>query len=273
MQTASSMPGVGRFEDGVGGRRRRHEDHRDVGLGIAHRLFDGVEDRDSLDVNPTFAGGDAGDDLGAVFPALLGMEQAASAGDPLDEDFRVFIEQDGHDRSPYPMPSMATMRCGTVAEVVGALHVEPRARQQLLPLFDLAAVHADHDRQGAVDLGGRFDDPLGDDVAAHDAAEDVDEDPLDVAVLENDLEGLGDLFAGRSAADVEEVGRLAAVLIEHVEGRHGQTGAVDHAADVAGQLDVGEVVFAGGDFQRVELRVVDACRGIRGGGTWRCRRS
>ena len=58
--------GVGRLEDGVGGVGRRDEDHRDVGLGVAHRLLDGVEHRDPVDVDAPLAGGDAGDDLGAV---------------------------------------------------------------------------------------------------------------------------------------------------------------------------------------------------------------
>ena len=108
-----------------------------------------------------------------------------------------------------------------------------------------------------MDLVGGVDDPLGDDVAAHDAAEDIDEDPLDIRVLEDDLEGFGDLFAAGAAANIEEVGRLAATFMEDVEGGHGQAGAVDQTTDAAVELDVGEVVFAGGDFEGVELRVVD----------------
>ena len=104
---------------------------------------------------------------------------------------------------------------------------------------------------------GRFDDPLGNDVAAHDAAEDVDEDPLDVRILQNDLEGLRHFFPGGPAPHVQEIGRLAAELLQDVEGCHGQSGAVHHAADVPVQLDVGEVVFAGVDFQGIELGVVE----------------
>ena len=40
----------------------------------------------------------------------------------------------------------------------------------------------------------RRDDALGEHVAAHDAAEDVDEDGLHVRVGQDDLEGLGDLL-------------------------------------------------------------------------------
>ena len=43
MQTIELDAGVGGLEDGVGGARRRHEDHRRVGAGLLDRLGDGVE--------------------------------------------------------------------------------------------------------------------------------------------------------------------------------------------------------------------------------------
>jgi hypothetical protein len=81
----------------------------------------------------------------------------------------------------------------------------------------------------------------------HDAAEDIDQDALDLGVLEHDLEGFGDLLGGRTAADVEEVGRLGAEQLDRVHGGHGQTGAVHQAADVAVERDVGEVELGGLD--------------------------
>src|SRR5690606_28507273 len=101
---------------------------------------------------------------------------------------------------------------------------------------------------------------LGDDVAAHDAAEDVDQDGLHAFVLEHDLERFGDFLGRGAAADVEEVGRLAAEQLDGVHGGHGQTGAVDQAADVAVELDVGQVELAGLDFGGVffiEVAVLD----------------
>jgi hypothetical protein len=80
------------------------------------------------------------------------------------------------------------------------------------------------------------------------------------------LEGLGDLLLGGAAADVEEVGRLAAVQLDDVHGRHRQARAVDHAADVAVELDVVEVVLDELDAAplaaaaRVNLRLDDAER-------------
>ena len=76
------------------------------------------------------------------------------------------------------------------------------------------------------------DHALGDDVAAHDAAEDVDQDALHVRVGEDDLERGRHLLLGGAAADVEEVGGLRAVELDDVHGGHGEAGAVDHAADL-----------------------------------------
>ena len=52
-------------------------------------------------------------------------------------------------------------------------------------------------------------------------------------IAEEDAQGLGDLFLVGAAADVEEVRRLAAVILDDVHRAHRQAGAVDQAADVA----------------------------------------
>ena len=100
-----------------------------------------------------------------------------------------------------------------------------------------------------LDLLGRCDHAAGDHVAAHDAAEDVDQHTLDRRVGEQDAECSGHPLLGGAAADVEEVGRLAAVVLDDVHGRHRKPGAVDHAADVAVELDVVEVELRGLDLE------------------------
>src|SRR5690606_16501078 len=92
----------------------------------------------------------------------------------------------------------------------------------------------------------RGDDALGDHVAAHDAAEDVDEDRLHVLVRQDQLERLGHALLVGAAAHVQEVGRFAALELDHVHRRHRKPGAVDHAADVAVHGHVVQVVLAGG---------------------------
>ena len=88
-------------------------------------------------------------------------------------------------------------------------------------------------------------------VAAQDAAEDVDQHGLDVAVGHQDAEGVLDLLRVRAAADIQEVGRLAARQLDDVHRRHGEAGAVDHAADVAVEADVVERELRRFDFERI----------------------
>ena len=76
----------------------------------------------------------------------------------------------------------------------------------------------------------------------------------------------------RAAADVEEVGRLAAVELDDVHRRHREAGAVDHAADVAVERDVVQVVFRRFDLLGVLLRRGRAARRCRDAERARCRR-
>jgi hypothetical protein len=64
--------------------------------------------------------------------------------------------------------------------------------------------------------------------------------PFDGGIGEDDAEGFGDGFFAGAAADIEEVGGFAAVELDDVHGGHGEAGAVDEAADVAIEGDVGE---------------------------------
>src|SRR5206468_3736081 len=81
----------GRDEHGTGGR-----------AGLFDRLGYGVEDghlfAGVIEGLPALAGGDAGDDLGAVVDGELGVFGAEAAGDALDEDFGVGLNEDGHGR-------------------------------------------------------------------------------------------------------------------------------------------------------------------------------
>ena len=125
--------------------------------------------------------------------------------------------------------------------------------ENLLALLHVRAFHAHHERHGQADLLRRLHDALGEDVAAQDAAEDVDEDPAHRRVGEDDLEGRLHLLGIGPTADVEEVGRLAARGLDRVHRRHREAGAVHHAADVALERDVAEVVLRGLDLARILL--------------------
>src|SRR5262249_35637739 len=109
------------------------------------------------------------------------------------------------------------------------------------------------ERDGEFDDFNGIDDALGDDIALHDAAENIDEDRLDVFISNEELERLGDLFLGGATADVEEVGGFAAVELDDVHRRHGEAGAIDHAGNVAVEANVIEVGLGGFDFAGIFL--------------------
>src|SRR5690606_9024404 len=121
----------------------------------------------------------------------------------------------------------------------------------LLAQVFVGALHAHDQRHIQVHGLAGGDDAIGDGVALHDPAEDVDQDAFDLRALEHDLEGLGHLLGRGATADVQEVGGLAAEQLDGVHGGHGQTGAVDQAADVAVELDVGQVELRGLDLGRI----------------------
>ena len=94
------QPGIRAFQDGVGGKGWRHKDGGSRRAGLFHRFSHGVEDGDfdaaMLKALTALAGGDAGDDLGAVIQRELRVPGAKAAGDALDQDFRVGLDKDGH---------------------------------------------------------------------------------------------------------------------------------------------------------------------------------
>src|SRR5918999_859157 len=81
--------------------------------------------------------------------------------------------------------------------------------EDLEALLGVGAVEADHERLVHVHDLRRLDDSSGDLVAAGDAAEDVEEDRLDVGVGGDHLERGDDRLRLRAAPGVEEVGRFA----------------------------------------------------------------
>mmetsp|Transcript_25050 Transcript_25050/g.48641 ORF Transcript_25050/g.48641 Transcript_25050/m.48641 type:complete len:360 (-) Transcript_25050:338-1417(-) len=144
-----------------------------------------------------------------------------------------------------------------IVQVVGGDDArEARSLDDLFAQIDVRALEAHDERDLEANFLDRTHDTLGNDVALHDAAEDVDEDGLDAVVGGNDLEGGRDLLALGAAADVEEVGRLPAVGSDDVHRRHREARAVDHASDVAVEADVVEVPLVGSNLARVLLRGV-----------------
>src|SRR5690606_35167558 len=131
---------------------------------------------------------------------------------------------------------------GAVVDVVGGGDGQAGVLQELLARVHVRALEAHDHRHLDVDFLDRGDDAFGNHVAAHNAAEDVDEDRLHVVRRQDQLERLGHALLGGAAADVEEVRGRAAFQLDHVHRRHRQARAVDHAADVAVHGHVVQVV-------------------------------
>src|SRR5579872_3640402 len=95
-----------------------------------------------------------------------------------------------------PLLSRATRRLygllGGLPQVLGRDDRDARVLEQFAPLLDVRALEADDERHFELDLLEGAEDAGGDHVALDDAAEDVDQDGLDLGVLEDDLECAGD---------------------------------------------------------------------------------
>ena len=210
---------------------------RRVRAGLADRLGHRVVHDDAAVERPlaALAGGHAGHDRGAIRLHRAAVELALAPGDALDHETRVGPDEDAHaERAP---------RC---RDRLGGGVVERCGRREVCLLEQLGRLgrvrpHDPHDhRDVARLLGARLDEPARHLVAAGDAAEDVDQDGVDLRVAEDDPHRRRDPVRPGAAADVEEVGRLAAGALDEIHRGHRQAGPVDHAADRAIELDEGE---------------------------------
>ena len=137
---------------------------------------------------------------------------------------------------------------GGIGEVVGGDDVEATGGEGGFSVGDIIAFEANDEGDGEAGFFGGGEDPVGDGIAVHDSAEDIDEDAFNAGVGEDNFEGSGDLFFGGSAADIEEICGETAGVLDDVHGGHGEAGAVDEASDIAIETDVTEIELGGGDF-------------------------
>ncbi len=89
-------PGVNGLVDGIRREARGDEDHGRVRAGLVHCLGDSVEDRHAVDVRTALPGRDACDDVRAVVAVANPVERALPAGEPLDDEPRVVVDDDRH---------------------------------------------------------------------------------------------------------------------------------------------------------------------------------
>ncbi len=89
-------PCIQRFQDSIGRKGRRDENHRGVCPGFLDGLFNGIEHGQSFNGLPTFARRHSANHLGAVIQAAVGVERACRAGDSLADHAGIFVDQNAH---------------------------------------------------------------------------------------------------------------------------------------------------------------------------------
>src|SRR5262245_8080033 len=88
--------GVDRFEDGIGGKGRRHINHACIRVGRFGGVLDRVEDGETEMGGAALARGHAADHARAVSDRLFGMERALRAGEALADDAGAVIDENRH---------------------------------------------------------------------------------------------------------------------------------------------------------------------------------
>ena len=231
----------GGFKYRVGGKCRGYVDHADPRAGGVHGLRHGIVDRHAKAPLAAPPRRHSGNHPSAVFHALFRVKRALPPGHALTDDFRFRADENTHDTSPR---GQADGLPGCAREIRGGHDIQPALSQQPPALLDVGTLQAHHHGHGYADVLDRRGDAFGDQVAAHDTAEDVHQNRLHVGVGENDPERPRDALRRGAAAHVEEIGRLAPVELDDIHGRHREAGAVHHAGDIAVQRDVIEAMGA-----------------------------
>lgn len=132
-----------------------------------------------------------------------------------------------------------------ILEVIDGEDLQTGIADEAVGLGHVGTLETGNDGNLEVKSLNRVDETVGNEIAADDTAEDVDEDGGDLGVAGDELEGLLNGLGGSTTTDVEEVGGLAAVELDDIHGSHGKTGTIDEAADIAVELDEVEVGLGG----------------------------
>ena len=131
------------------------------GTGRGDGLGDGVEDGNAFHILAALAGGDSGDDLGAVGLVAQPVVLALPAGESLNDHLGVGVDEDGHLSRLF-----VGERDGSTSRFEhGRFRRELRLRdagssEDLAALLGVRPVETDHDRRTQLDSAERLDDPL-----------------------------------------------------------------------------------------------------------------
>ncbi len=239
---------------------RRNEHHRSVDFRCLRRL---LRRRPHRPLQMRLARPlriDAADDARAVVAHLLRPERALLAGDALHE--HCFTAANDHARCPSP----PHRRLHSIVHQVVRRDAEPRLHHRDR-LVLAGAVDREDDRDFRFQLLPRLDHAFRHHVRPRERTAEIDQQTLHARVRQHEFERRFCLCVA-FAADLHEVGRLAAEVADRVHRRHRQTRAIGQHADVAVQFDVLEV-----ECLRPRLRAPSVCPGFPSSPASLCRGS
>ena len=114
----------------------------------------------------------------------------------------------------------------------GRCYDEMGILQQATSLLCIGSCQTDDDRHVGIDALERLQESLCHIVATSDTTEDIDQNHLHVLIAHQQIHGIYNLLRVRTATDVQEVGRIASIELDHVHGSHGKSGTIDHTTDI-----------------------------------------
>ena len=245
--------GIGRFEDRVGGERRRHVDHAGGGAGLLDGIRHRVEHRQVEVLFAATARRDAADHLGAVLDALLGVKGALLAGEALADHAGVLVDENAH-AYLLTFGGQRDDLARRVGEIGGGRDGERAVRQHFARLSAFVPSRRTTTGTATPTCLTAIITP-----SAIRSQRTMPPKMLTRMARTFLLDRISLKAAvTRSAVAPPPTSRklagLAAVQLDQVHGGHGEPGAVHHAGDVAVERDVVEVVLAGLALDRVFLR-------------------
>mmetsp|Transcript_29785 Transcript_29785/g.40920 ORF Transcript_29785/g.40920 Transcript_29785/m.40920 type:complete len:205 (-) Transcript_29785:649-1263(-) len=143
-----------------------------------------------------------------------------------------------------------------IFKIIRHNHAEARCLDEFLSFFHISSFQSDDNRLLHANLLSGIDHSHGNHITTHNASEYVNKDGLDLFVCIQQLKGFLDLALSGTTAYIQEVRRVAPFELDDVHSGHRETRSIHHAANVASEADVVQVVLGCLHLSRILLRAV-----------------
>src|SRR5919109_181530 len=173
------------------------------------------------------------------------MKCALCSSKALTDHRGIFIDQYRH--LAFPLRSSDRL-FSRLIEIVGGYDSKPALSEERTALLYIGTFQANHYGDRDAHFFDRLDNASGDQIAADDAAEDIHQNRPHTRVRHQELKSLRDSLGGGAAAYVEKVGRSPPVELNDIHSSHGESCTIDHAADIAVEADIIEIIPPGYGF-------------------------